>query len=140
MPDIRSLIEKPYFLPDLTGFENLKLLADIQKKTGVEEINNALKQVNLYEEKDKKYSKYSLGMKQDLGLAQVFMEDPKVLILDEPFNGVEKKTVEKLRKYLLSLKKENKIIIIATHIADDITELADMVYKFDDMNLEEVKK
>lgn len=105
MPDIRSLIEKPYFLPDLTGFENLKLLADIQKKTGVEEINNALKQVNLYEEKDKKYSKYSLGMKQDLGLAQVFMEDPKVLILDEPFNGVEKKTVEKLRKYLLSLKK-----------------------------------
>ena len=130
--DTRALIENPSFLPDLTGYENLKILADIQKKIGRKEIEDALETVNLISEKDKKYSQYSLGMKQKLGLAQVFMEDPQIMILDEPFNGVENKTAEKLREYLLEEKNKGKIIIIATHIQEDINELADYVYEFDD--------
>ncbi len=130
-PSTRCLIEKPNFLSDLTGYENLKLLADIQKIIGDNEINDSLKKVGLYEEKDKKYHKYSLGMKQKLGIAQVIMENPNIMILDEPFNGVEEETVNKLRKLLIEEKKKGKIIIIATHIKDDIKELADVVYKFD---------
>jgi len=136
----RALIEKPNFLPDLSGYENLKILADIQKKIGEREIEDALKIVNLYEEKDKKYAVYSLGMKQKLGLAQVFMEDPQIIILDEPFNGIENKTAEKLRKYLLEERKRGKLIIIATHIKDDIKKLADCVYQFDDGNIKLIKK
>lgn len=130
-PDARCLIEKPNFLPDLTGYENLKLLADIQKKIGDKEINEALEKVDLTEDKDKKYYKYSLGMKQKLGFAQAIMEDPKIIILDEPFNGVEEKTVTKLRDMLKEEKKKGKIIILATHIKEDIEALADVVYKFD---------
>ena len=87
--------------------------------------------MDLYEDKDKKYKEYSLGMKQKLGIAQVLMDDPEVIILDEPFNGVEDKTVEKIRKLLLSKAKEGKTIIIATHIKDDVEKLVDVLYKFD---------
>lgn len=129
--DTRALIEKPSFLPDLTGFENLKLLASIQKKIQDKEILDALEKVNLIDAKDKKYKIYSLGMKQKLGIAQVIMENPKVLILDEPFNGIEEKTAESLRNILKEEAKKGKIIIIATHIKEDIENLADEVYKFD---------
>ena len=138
--DTRALIENPSFLGDLTGYENLKLLANIQKKIGDKEIDEALDIVNLKEEKNKKFSEYSLGMKQKLGLAQVFMENPQIMILDEPFNGVENKTAEKLRQYLLEEKKKNKLIIVATHIKEDITELADYVYEFDAGSIVETKK
>lgn len=127
----RAIIEGPNFLPDLTGFENLLLLADIQKIIGKKEIEETLKLVNLYEDKDKKYSKYSLGMKQKLGLAEVFMENPEVIILDEPFNGIEDKTAIKLREFLKEEKKKGNLIIIATHIKEDIEELVDEIYKFD---------
>ena len=79
VPNMRALIEKPNFFPELTGYENLELLAKIQNKIGKEEIEEALKKVNLYEEKDKKYREYSLGMKQKLGIAQVLMEDPEII-------------------------------------------------------------
>ena len=126
-----ALIENPSFLPDLTGFENLKLLSMIQKKIDDNQIMNTLKLVNLYEEKDKKYSKYSLGMKQKLGIAQAIMENPEIIILDEPFSGIEKETVEKLKQVFLNLKKENKIIILSSHINQDIEDLADVIYEFD---------
>lgn len=126
IPNTRALIDKPSFLPDLTGYENLKLLASIQNKIGEKEILKALDEVNLSEEKDKKYSKYSVGMKQKLGIAQVIMEDPDIMILDEPFSGIEDETANKIRKYLVSIKKE-KIIIIATHIKEDINNLSDKV-------------
>lgn len=130
-PDTHALIENPSFLPDLTGYENLELLSKIQKKIGKKEIEEILKKVNLYYEKDKKYSSYSLGMKQKLGLAQVLMEDPKILIFDEPFRGIEEETVIKIRKILLELKTNGKIIIIASHDKEDIEKLADIVYKFE---------
>ncbi|MBS7021052.1 MAG: ATP-binding cassette domain-containing protein [Firmicutes bacterium] len=130
-PKTGALIEKPTFLPDLTGFENLKLLASIQNKVPDEKILEMLKKVNLYDAKDKKYKKYSLGMKQKLGIVQALMEDPEVIILDEPFNGVEEGTVLQIRKLLLEEKKRGKLIIIATHIKEDISELADIVYVFE---------
>ena len=98
----RALIEKPNFLPDLTGYENLELLASIQNKIGKREILDILDKVHLKNEMNKKYGKYSLGMKQKLGIAQVLMEDPDFILLDEPFNGVEDSTVDEIRKLLLT--------------------------------------
>ena len=138
--DTRALIEKPNFIPDLTGFENLKLLASIQNKINDDQIKRAMEEVNIPISSDKKYSKYSLGTKQKLGIAQVLMEDPKIIILDEPFNGIENETVKKLRKVLLKEKKKGKIIILATHIKEDIDELADVVYEVDNGIITEIKK
>ena len=136
----RALIEKPKFLPDLTGYENLELLASLQNKIGQKEIEETLKKLNLFEEKDKKYSKYSLGMKQKLGIAQVLMEDPQLMIFDEPFNGVENETAANIRELLLQEKKKKKIILIASHIKEDITSLADVVYEFDGGKIQKKKK
>ena len=131
-PDnLRAVIEKPSFFPELTGFENLKLLAKIQNKINDEEIIKALDLVNLIDEKDKKYSKYSLGMKQKLAIAQAIMEDPSILILDEPFNGIEEKSVEKITKFLKEEAKNGKTIIFSTHIKEDLENLADIIYKID---------
>ena len=137
-PNTRSLIEKPNFIPYLTGFENLKALANIQKIIDEKKIIETLKDVNL-ENDNKKYSEYSLGMKQKLGIAQVLMENPKVIILDEPFNGVDDETTLKIRNLLLKEKSNGKIIIIATHIKEDIEILADEVYKYNNTKLERVK-
>lgn len=95
VPNTRALIEKPNFFPDLTGFENLELLANIQNIITDEQIYDTLKIVNLESDANKKYSEYSLGMKQKLGIAQVLMENPDIIILDEPFNGIEEESVKK---------------------------------------------
>ncbi len=134
-PNTRALIEKPYFLPELSGYDNLKLLANLNKKTSEENINDALKITNLYEDRKKKYSTYSLGMKQKLGIAQVLMDNPDIIILDEPFNGIEEQTAKELRINLLKRAKAGKIIILATHLKEDIQELADEVYVFEDGNV-----
>lgn len=138
----RAMIEKPEFIPDLTGFENLKLLASIQNKISDAEIIKSLEEVNLISEKDKKFSKYSLGMKQKLGIAQVIMENPDVMIFDEPFNGIEEETVIKLRKTFKKYASEGKLIIIASHIKEDVETLIDCVYKFDNgiVKIEEYEK
>ena len=127
----RALIEKPKFLPDLTGLENLELLASVQNKIGTKEIKEWLEKLNLTKEANKKYCKYSLGTKQKLGIAQVLMENPDLIILDEPFNGVENDTANRIRSLLIEEKKKNKIILIASHIKEDITSLADTVYEID---------
>lgn len=127
----RALIEGPKFLNNLTGYENLELLASINNKVGKKEIEKVLKEVNLFEEKDKIYSKYSLGMKQKLGIAQVLMENPDILIFDEPFNGLDEQSATKIRKNLLKQKEMGKIIIIATHIKEDIEQLCNKIYKID---------
>lgn len=137
--NMRILIEKPAFFPDISGLENLKLLADINKTIDEKKILEILELVNLTEEKNKKYSKYSLGMKQKLGVAQAIMEDPDILILDEPFNGIEQATVDKLTEYLLEKKKEGKLIIVSTHIKEDLTKLSDKIYVFDNGKVSEAK-
>ncbi len=128
---MRILIEKPAFFPDISGLENLKLLADINKIIDEKKILEVLELVNLKDEKKKKYSKYSLGMKQKLGVAQAIMEDPDIIILDEPFNGIEQATVDKLIDYLLKMKEEGKLIIVSTHIKEDLTKLSNHIYMFD---------
>lgn len=129
--DTRALIEKPNFISNISGFENLKLLASIQNKITDDKILETLKKVDLYEERNKKYGEYSLGMKQKLGIAQVLMEEPKCLILDEPFNGIDRKSVEKIKKILLEEKNNGKLIIITSHIKEDIETLSDYIYEFD---------
>ena len=128
--NLGALIENPKFFTNLTGFENLKILSKINKKITDEEIENSLKIVNLYDEREKLYSKYSLGMKQKLGIAAAIMENPKILILDEPFNGIEEASVVKIKDYLKTIK-ENTIIIISTHIREDLLDLSDVIYQFD---------
>lgn len=140
VPNVRAMIEKPSFFPNLTGFENLKLLAGIQNKITDSEILKSLENVNLILEKDKKYSEYSLGMKQKLGIAQVLMEDPKVIILDEPFNAIEEESVKKISNILVEEKKKNKIIILSTHVKEDLSSLSDIIYNFDNGRVAEVGK
>lgn len=130
-PSTRALIETPNFISELSGLENLELLAEIQHKIGEKEIEEALKKVGLEENKNKKYYKYSLGMKQKLGIAQVLMEDPDILILDEPFNGLDEKSASQIRNILVQEKQKGKLIILATHIKEDMNVLCDKMYKFD---------
>ena len=127
--NVRALIDTPYFFPELTGFENLKVLSKITNKINDDDINKALDIVNLTCEKDKLYGDYSLGMKQKLGIAQVIMENPKVIILDEPFNGIDSESILKIEEYLKEMKKNNKIIIITSHIANSLEKLCDTIYK-----------
>ncbi len=139
-PSTRALIEKPNFIPDLTGKQNLLLLASIQNIIGEKEIDESMKILGLTPNDNKKYYKYSLGMKQKLGIAQVLMENPNVIILDEPFNGLDDDSIITLRKILLKEKKKGKIIILATHIKEDIEQLCDIVYKINDGKITSVDK
>ncbi len=127
----RALIEKPNFIDDMSGFENLKSLAKIQNKITDKEILKYMDLFDLIKSKDKAYKKYSLGMKQKLGIIQVLMENPNIMIFDEPFNGLEEQSVKLLRDILLKEKKNGKLILLASHIKEDIEILADNVYKID---------
>lgn len=131
-PDTRALIEKPNFLSELTGKENLLLLAQVQNKIGEKEVDEILDVVGLQKVANKKYYQYSLGMKQKLGIAQVLMENPKIMIFDEPFNGLDDESAKKIRNILLQEKEKGKIIVLATHIKEDVDILCDEIYKFND--------
>lgn len=130
--NIRALIENPSFFSELTGFENLKLLSNIQNKISDHDILNTLDSVNLLKEKDKKYFEYSLGMKQKLGIAQVLMENPNIIILDEPFNAIDKNSMNKIRNVLLEEKKKGKLIILTSHLDVEIENLSDKIYFFEE--------
>lgn len=126
--DIGIIIETPGFISNLSGYKNLKILAALKGKIGKKEIRETLIKVGLNPDMKKHVSKYSLGMRQRLGLAQAIMENPSVLVLDEPFNGLDKYGVLEMRDLLKSLKKEGKSILLASHNAQDIEELCDFVY------------
>lgn len=129
--NIGIIIETPGFIPYYSGYKNLKLLADLNKKIGAEEIKKAMLQVGLDPDLKRHVKKYSLGMRQRLGLAQAIMENPDLLILDEPMNGLDKEGVADMRKYLLDLKEQGKTILIASHSAEDIEVLCDTVCEMD---------
>lgn len=137
--DVGVIIETPGFLPGYSGYSNLKFLAAINNKIGKEEIRNAIKSVGLDPDDKKKVGKYSLGMRQRLGLAQAVMEDPELLILDEPMNGLDKDGVKDMRRYLLDLKTQGKTILIASHSAEDIEVLCDTVHEMDKGCMSKVK-
>lgn len=130
-PDTGVIIETPGFLPYMGGYENLKILASIRKKAGREEIKRYMELVGLDPASKKAVKKYSLGMRQRLGLAQALMEDPEVLILDEPFNGLDKAMVEKMRAVLAGEKEKGKTILLASHNEQDIAYLCDRTYEMD---------
>lgn len=129
--NLGAIIEAPGFLPGYSGFKNLKLLADIRKKAGNAAIAAAMERVGLDPKNKKHVSKYSLGMRQRLGIAQAIMENPDILILDEPMNGLDNHGVEDIRALLLELKKEGKTILIASHSTEDIDILCDTVHEMD---------
>ncbi|MFT8312863.1 MAG: ATP-binding cassette domain-containing protein [Clostridium sp.] len=136
--NIGVLIEHPGFLPEYTAFENLKFLASINNKIGNIEIENAMKCVNLDINNHKSVKKYSLGMKQRLGIAQALMENPEILILDEPMNGLDKEGVKLIKQKLLELKEKGRTILLTSHISEDITEISDYVYELDNGNLSQI--
>lgn len=125
------VIGETNFLSGVSGFDNLMMLAEINKKIKGEQVLKTLEEVQLLKDKDKKYRKYSLGMKQKLRLAQALMEKPEILILDEPFNGLDKESVKQIRELLLKQKEEGVTILIASHIAEDIDLLCDEIYELD---------
>lgn len=126
------IIETPGFLPNINGYKNLKILSELKGKIGKDEIVATLNKVGLDPNMKKPVAKYSLGMRQRLGIAQAIMEDPDVLILDEPFNGLDKEGVRQMRDLLKELKKQGKSILLASHNARDIEELCDYVHEMED--------
>ncbi len=125
------IIETPGFIPYYSGFKNLKLLADLNGRIGKDDIRKTMQQVGLDPDLKRHVGKYSLGMRQRLGLAQAIMENPDLLVLDEPMNGLDKDGVADMRKYLLDLKSQGKTILIASHSAEDIAVLCDTVCEMD---------
>ena len=130
-PDLGVIIETPGFLPGVTGVKNLEILASLNKKIGLSEIADAIRRVGLDPHMKKPVGKYSLGMRQRLGIAQAIMEDPSLLILDEPLNGLDKHGVAEMRKLIKGLKDEGKTILLASHNQGDIDELCDTVCEMD---------
>lgn len=130
-PGLGVIIETPGFLPNLTGIKNLEILAALNKRIGLEEITASIRRVGLDPHMKKPVSKYSLGMRQRLGIAQAIMEDPSLLILDEPFNGLDKTGAAEMRGLIKELKKEGKTILLASHNQADIDELCDTVCEMD---------
>lgn len=133
------IIERPGYLGDKTGFENLRYLADIQNKISDEKIKETLEKVGLPHTIKQKVMNYSLGMKQKLAIAQAIMEDQEILLLDEPFNGLDIDSVQNIRRLFKTLNEEGKTIILTSHNNEDIEILCDHVFRIRNYNLEQLK-
>lgn len=129
--NIGSIIESPGFLLQESGLSNLKHLASIRGKIGIDEIRKSMDTVGLDPDLKLHVGKYSMGMRQRLGIAQAIMEKPKLLVLDEPMNGLDNQGVEHIRSLLLALKESGVTILLASHFKDDIAYLCDEVYQMD---------
>lgn len=125
---IGTLIENPAFLDNYSGFQNLKLLASIQGKISDEEIREAILAVELNPDDKKKFRKYSLGMKQRLGIAAAVMERPDIIILDEPTNALDSDGVQMVKRILQKEKERGALILISCHDLDILKELSDVIY------------
>ena len=130
------LIERPGFLPRRTAFQNLRLLAAVNRRVGEEAIRKAIRTVGLDPDSKKKVGDYSLGMRQRLGIAQAIMEGQKILLLDEPFSGVDTQSLPEMRELLRAQRGPDRTILIATHVREDITGLCDQVFSVHDGALE----
>lgn len=129
--DVGIIIENPAFLSGKTGKQNLEFLYMLNHKRDTKHIEQVLEQVGLDPMSKKNVKNYSLGMRQRLAIAQAIMENPKILILDEPMNGLDKKGVREVREMLLDLKTQGKTIILASHNREDIDVLCDVVYEME---------
>ena len=128
---IGVFIEKPGFLDAYSGFQNLSMLASIKKKIGGREIKQTLKRVGLEDVMHKKYKKYSLGMKQKLGIAAVIMEQPDIVILDEPANALDEKSEQRLWQIVKEEKERGALVIISCHTSEVLEEISDEIFKMD---------
>lgn len=131
------VIETPGFLPQYTAYQNLQYLAGIRKVIGKEEIASAIRMVGLEPDSRKKVGKYSLGMRQRLGIAQAIMEKPELILLDEPMNGLDKKGIADIKQLLRELAAEGKTILMSSHYAEDM-QVCDAVFEMEDGRLETV--
>ncbi len=129
--NIGFIIESPGFLLQESGLSNLKHLASIRGKIGIDEIRKSIYTVGLDPDLKLHVGKYSMGMRQRLGIAQAIMEEPDLLVLDEPMNGLDNQGVEDIRSLLLSLKEKGVTIVLASHFKEDIAYLCDEVYQMD---------
>lgn len=138
-PDSLGLIiETPGFLSQYNAYQNLLYLANINNKISKEDIKEAIRMVGLDPDRNKKVGKFSLGMRQRLGIAQAIMENPNLIILDEPMNGLDKKGIEDVKELLLKLKGDGKTILMASHYAEDM-EICDEVFQMEDGKLGDMK-
>ena len=127
-PSMGLMIENPAFLPNFTGLKNLELLSEIKGKASEEEIRQAILDAGLNPDDKRTFSKYSLGMKQRLGIASCLMEKPDLILLDEPTNALDEKGVDEICKIIKREKERGALIVIASHDADVLEGLADEMY------------
>ena len=140
LPDsLGATINEPGFIPNINGYRNLKLLAGIKKRVTDKDIIDAIEKVGLDAKSNVHVSKYSMGMRQRLAIAQAIMENPDLIILDEPMNGLDNRGVEEMRKMFLSLKDSGKTILLASHNREDIEVLCDDVWEMDAGKLNKVR-
>lgn len=128
-PNLGLIIEKPDFLNYLTGFENLKMLAEIRHRVADDKIKTLMTKFSLEPNSKQTVKKYSLGMKQKIGIIQAIMENPDILILDEPFNALDEDTVLLVRNLLLQYRKDGKLIVITSHHREDIDAICNHIYR-----------
>ena len=138
-PRIGAIIETPGFYPNLTGTENLEIFAKLRGTPQPNAVKNALEVVGLPYKDKKLFSKYSLGMKQRLGIANAILHDPELLILDEPFNGLDKQGAGEVCELLRGLKERGKTILIAAHNMLEIEWLCDTICEMDAGVLTQIK-
>ncbi len=129
--EIGVIIEEPGFIGSSSGYQNLKFLASIRNKITPDQVKETIKLVGLDPDSKKQVKKYSMGMRQRLGIAQAIMENPDILILDEPMNGLDNDGVQEIRALLLKLKEDGKTILLASHNKEDIAALCDTVHEMD---------
>lgn len=135
LSNIGLLLEEPGFYPYLNGFENLSMLYEINNKKNPKYIMEVIERFGLDNCYHKKYKEYSLGMKQKLRIAQAIMENQQLIILDEPTNGLDENSINNIREIIIDLKKQNKLILIASHSKEDLRLLCDKIYKIDNGNI-----
>lgn len=134
------IIETPGFLLNYSGYKNLKYLASIREKIDSNEIKESMSLVGLDSADKKHVGKYSMGMRQRLGIAQAIMEKPDILVLDEPMNALDKNGVEEMRRLFLKMKSEGKLILLTSHNREDIEILCDEVYEMEEGILNKLKE
>lgn len=138
-PSTGIIIETPGFLPHENARRNLTMLAGISGKASRERVDEVIRLVGLEPEEKKPVGKYSLGMRQRLAIAQAILEDPQILILDEPFNGLDQDGITNIHALLQTLKEQGKCILLASHSATDIAQACDVIYAFHQGRLENAK-
>ena len=130
-PSTGAIIEEPGFIPGISGFKNLQMLAELRSELTQEDIRTVMLRVGLDPDNRKAVGKYSMGMRQRLGIAQAIMEKPTLLILDEPMNGLDNQGVDDIRRLLMELRDGGTTILLASHSREDIQILCDTVHEMD---------